>query len=197
MEKKEALEYLESITQAVEASNRIFLSSSQMFVFGAMVLLVPLIEFGFSRLCAFFAIIKHPFASVVIHLLFYLILFMAAYFIFLREKDSPKNTNPAVRKSLRIFRPIVVSIFGFIIILSTIGQDALVCPVILILFGVLYNMLGQFSIKTIRFVSWTYILLGFILAYMSQYKIPSLWIVFTTYVGITYIIMGYSLKRNA
>lgn len=197
MEKKEALEHLEAITQAIDASYRIFLSSSQMVVFGIMILLVPLIEFGFFRLWSLLAILKHPFASVVIHLLFYLLLFMAIYFIFLREKYSPKSTNPAVRKSLCIIRPIVVSIFGFIIILSTIGQDALVCPIILILFGVFYNMLGQFSIKTIRFFSWTYILLGFILAYMSQYKIPSLWIVFTTYVGITYIIMGYSLKRNS
>lgn len=196
MEKKEALERLEAITQAIEASNRIFLSSSQMFVFGIMVLLVPLIEFGFSRLCSKFVILKHPFASVLIHVFFYLILFMAAYFIFLREKDSPRSTNPAVRKTLRIFKPIVVSIFGFIIILSTIGQDALVCPIILILLGVLYNMLGLFSIKTIRFFSWTYILLGFILTYMSQFNIPSLWIVFTTYIGITYIIMGYSLRRN-
>jgi len=126
------------------------------------------------------------------------LLFIVVNLVFLKGKLPHEGHNITIRTAFRIFRVIFVSIIGFIILLNIIGQEALVCPVVLILLGIFYNLLGQFSIKIIRVFSWTYIILGFILMYIdNKFGIPHSWMIFTTYLGISYIIMGYVLRRKA
>lgn len=198
MEKNEALKRIEAIMQTIEASNRIFISSTHMTLFGIIILLIPVIEFGFSRICLSVEILKQPFISLIAHILFYLLLFIVVNLVFLKGKCPHEGHNITIKTAFRIFRVIFVSIIGFIILLNIIGQEALVCPVVLILLGIFYNLLGQFSIKIIRVFSWTYIILGFTLAYINnKFGIPHSWMIFTIYLGISYIIMGYVLRRKS
>ncbi len=132
MGKNETLRQHESVAQAIEAGNKIFLSGSHMIVFGILVLLVPVIELGSSYLSFGIGVLRYPSVNAIIHVVFYWVLFRTAHYIVSNKKEHQKTSNPAIKKALTVCMPILVSIFGSVIALLSSGYDTLVCPIALL-----------------------------------------------------------------
>jgi len=70
-------------------------------------------------------------------------------------------------------------------------------PFVLILVGILFNLYGRFSLKIISWISWSYIFLGLLYGFLTQYEATrNMWMFVTTYWGLSYIVMGYYLHKE-
>jgi hypothetical protein len=96
-----------------------------------------------------------------------------------------------------IHRPILISILGVIFVLIYLGQRNLMYPMVYILLGILFNLYGRFATKTVFYVSWSYIILGLAYVALTSLNFQYLWVIFTTYMGLTYILMGIDLKNRS
>lgn len=201
VERKEALEQIESITRILEASNRMAFSPALMVAFGILTGLIPVIELSTQWLT--FGFDFGPAKSYLIPLIhtgFYWTLyhFVGNWVKRVFNGGDQKKLHPLIRQAFSISQPIVVAILGTIFVLIPTGNGALVFPIVYLFLGILFNMYGRFSVPAIRYISWSYIVLGLVYAYLVQYQIPNLWMVFTSYLGLSYIAMGLlSRKKGA
>ena len=201
MNKEEALKQIELITKTIDADNQILLSPPILVIIGILLCLIPVIELTTGGLT--FGISMSDTANIIIHWIVYIIIFggisKIAHHYFKTENHS--STHPLLKKVFKIKLPLLVSIFGTSFFFAISGNGLLVFPVVLILLGLLYNFFGQFSIKIIRIFSWSYIILGLLLAYLTQFKLGGIIQLFSLiYLGGSYIIMGlvilnYKMKK--
>jgi hypothetical protein len=63
-------------------------------------------------------------------------------------------------------------------------------------FGILINSYGRFSSKWLRYLGWSYIVLGITFGLMLGGERRDLWVAFNTYVGITLMAMGVIVRRQ-
>jgi hypothetical protein len=192
MQKEEALKQIELITKTMNADNQILLSPPMLVIIGILLCLMPVIEFTTDGLTFGISMMTTS-TVIIIHWVVYIILFggiSKAAHHYLKLKSNSSN-NPILKKVFKIKLPLLVSIFGTALIFSITGNGTLVFPVIMILLGLLYNLFGQFSIKIVRIFSWTYILAGFLMVYLSQFNLSLLVpMLFVIYLGASYIVMG-------
>jgi hypothetical protein len=199
MKKEEALKQIELISGTINADNQILLSPPILIITGILLCLIPTIEFTTNYLTFGIKDISDS-TIAIIHWVFYFILFYGSSKITHRLANIKKHSNnyhPLLKKVFKIKRPFILSIFGIAIVLSNGENGTLIFPIILILLGILYNLLGQFTIKIVNFFSWTYIVAGLIFIYLIQHNLYSyIWIFFIIYLGATYIIMGLVMLNH-
>ena len=199
MEKIEAVKQIEEISKVINASNKVIFSGSKMIGIGILVLLIPLIEipsqaltFGFN-----FGSIT-PYLIPLIHIIFYWFLstvISRGITRWLNDRET-NEVHPLIKQAFSLHRPILTALFGTILILIPIGQGALVFPMAYLFLGILFSLYGKFSASKVSYIAWTYIILGLLYAYLTKFNIAYLWVAFTTYLGLSYIIMGYFLCKE-
>ena len=196
MNQEQAIEQIEQISQAMRASNRIFFSGSRLILNGILIALIPLIEYIFAHLVA--NQISNVFFNTIAHIVFYWLIFAGANYGLSQMvgESSKHSTHPLIRRALSVKNPILVTIFGSLFVMIPSGYGALVYPFVYLLIGIFYNLLGKFSSPILRYVGWSYTILGLVYAYMTQFHWPYLWMVFTTYMGLSYIVMGIFLNKK-
>jgi len=198
MDQSDALKQIEEIRAILEASNEFLLSGSRVVCYGIILALVPLIEipsnlltFGqdFGRL--------HSLVMAIIHVVFYGVLFQVVRWLLNRFWDASEKSasHPVMKQALRVDRPILACIVATVFVFFQIGRQDLIFPLVLIFFGLLFNLYGRFSSPLVLKVSWSYIILGFLNAYLTRWSFYHVWIWFDVYLALSFIAMGMFLRR--
>jgi hypothetical protein len=167
-----------------------------MIVIGVMVALIPLIEWATQGLT-----FGHDFGSkagpiiTIVHILFYWGTFSLVGRLLPFKRADRTSLHPLIGKAFSVYRPIMVSMIGVSIALSVIEQYALIYPMILLLLGIIYSIYGRFSIPQISYIAWAYIAAALSYIYLSPNESSHLWMFFTTFQGLSLILMGLFLNR--
>ena len=204
MDKEQALKQIEEMSRLISASNRYLFCGPQMMFYGVLVMLIPVIEKYSVYLTFGYDFNKFgmwsPYVVCVIHIVFYWTLF-SMFGKIVVQKFGSKNKlelHPLIHKAFRLYKPIVFSIFGIILMLAPMGEPGrFILPFVLILVGILFNLYGRFSLKIVSWISWSYIFLGLVYGHLTQYEAArNMWMFITTYWGLSYIVMGYYLHKE-
>ena len=201
MSNKALNEHIEYITEALEASNQAFFSGTHLIFSGIGFILIPCIEWVFSKVLDISLWQQYTqvlSTNIILHCLFYWSIFFGI------KKFSDHITgqktvfigHPLIKKAFAAHVPIMYSILGVVITFFIMGYDNLIFPMVFILLGITLNLYGRFATKTISHISWSFILVGFVGILLSKANIDYLWMIGTTYLGLSYIIMGYSCKAK-
>ena len=199
MEKNEALVRIDEISKIIQSSNRVIFSGERMIVIGIMVALIPVLEWATHGLTFGHEFdlsqASTGFLITLIHTAFYWALFALVGRLIPFKKIDRSEMHPLIQKTFSLTKPFLVALFGMIFVFGSIGQWQLVYPVVFLFLGLFYSVQGKFSIPAVSYIAWSYIIVGLIYAYLTQYNFPNLWMYFTTYNGLSYIGMGYYLKK--
>ena len=197
MDQSDALKQIEEIRTILEASNQLLISGSRMVVYGIVLALVPVIELP-TKLLTFGADFGslRPLVIGLTHVVFYILLFQIVKWLLSRfwEESGKSATHPVMKQALRIDRPILACIAATVFVFFLIGQPNLIFPLIMIFFGLLFNFYGRFSSTLVLRVSWSYIILGFLNAYLTSTSLHHVWIWFDVYLALSFIAMGIFLR---
>ena len=198
MEKNEAIQQIESITEVIESGNKIFFSGKKLIGWGILLLLVPVIEYVTQGMTFGYQYLSNPAVDIIVHVFVYYIIFYVIIKIFCRDRTKKvfKSPNTVMKKALAIHTPIIYTMLATIVVLSIIGHGALVFPVVFLFLGILFNLFGRFTNDTVLNISWSYIVLGLVYMVLTTLSLNYLWLVFMIYLGVTYIIMGISIKNT-
>ena len=203
MERTEALKQIDEINKIIQASNKVIFSGSRMILYGVLVLLIPAIEKGTVYLTFGYNFGEFgklsPYLATLIHIGFYWLLFgylgklVTHYF----NKKTETTIHPLIDRAFSLYRPIVVAIIGIVSILAPMGEPGrFIFPMVYILLGILFNLYGRFSLSIVTKISWSYIIFGLAYLFLTQFHLENLWMGFTTYLGLSYIVMGYTLNKE-
>ena len=196
METNEAIKRIDEISKIIESSNKVLFSGERMMVIGFMVALIPALEWATQYMT-----FGHDFGTnstfliTLIHTVFYWALFALVGKFLPWTKMDRTDMHPLIRKTFALTMPILISIFGVVFIFASIGQAQLIHPVVFLLLGFLFSIYGKFSIPAVSYIAWSYIFVGLIYAYLTQYNLPNAWVYFTVYNGLSYVLMGYFLRK--
>ena len=194
MEKQEAILKIQEFQKIINNSNRIFISSKQMLAIGFGLLCIPILEltmdnFTFGKglgqnITPFFPGIKA-------------VLYGSIFWSFgkLFPNPKPKTLNPIIKKTFGIQVPFVAAIIAAGIGLGFTNNRELVYPIVFILLGIFYNLLGRFSNNSLSIVSWLYIIAGPLYMYLISFNIPHLWTYFIVFHALTCIFIGMYTKK--
>ena len=194
MDKDQALTKIEEISEILESSNKVVFFAPNIILFGVLVAIIPFFHYFLSFLFKYLSFLGEYKEAVAVFI--YIEIFYLIWKGLPIKASNKSNSHPIIEKSFQLYRPIVTVIIGLVFVLISIKQAALIFPMIYILLGILYNLWGRFSNKIVLFISWSYILLGLVYLFCTQYKIPYLWIYFSSYLGLSYIVMGLTLNRK-
>jgi len=192
-------EHIQYISEALEASNQAFFSGLHMILVGIGIILIPILEWVFSAFLNLSIYQKYtpPFAiSFVLHVAFYWFVFSMIHRLadYLSGQKTVLIGHPLIQKAFAIHQPIGYSIIGMVITFLIIDRANLIFPMIFILLGIMLNLYGRFSTKTIYITSWGFIVVGLVGVLLTKYHWNYLWTIGTTYLGLSYILMGASCK---
>ena len=189
---QEALRKIDEIHEILSAGDQIALSRKKMCLIGLLILSIPLIEWATQSLTFGFDFGDHAsFKITLVHIGFYWGLSRLMSLAW-RNDGHREDRHPIVRKAFAIIRPYWMSCAAVSVAFVMAGQPEFIYPVILILMGILFNLYGRFSSRTVLAVSWSYIVLGALaIAFMN--RLPE-WTGYAlnVYQGLSFIGMGLS-----
>ena len=195
METNEALKRIDEISKIIESSNRVLFSGERMMIIGIMVALIPLLEWATHYMTFGYDFGSNStFLITLIHTVFYWALF-ALVGRLLPWKVDRADMHPLIKKAFALSVPLLVAIFGVVFVFAGIGQAQLIHPVVFLLLGFLFSIYGKFSIPAVSYIAWSYIFIGLIYAYLTQFNLANAWVYFTVYNGLSYVLMGYFLRK--
>ncbi len=200
MEAQEALRKIEEINAVIQSSNKALFSGKHMALYGVMLLLIPLIG-GTTQWLTFgheFGEYQTVYTSLA-NIFFYWSLAVLIGRMVPRSnyyRKSRATLHPLIQKAFSLTKPIVFSIIGVVIVLSITNHSEFIYPVVLILLGLMFSILGKFSIPSVSYIAWSYIFCGLLHFYLIQFKIPYLGFYFLAYNGLSYILMGFLLSKE-
>lgn len=172
-----------------------------MMMAGIGIILIPLIEWVLTAILnikIWSSVTQNNGTNVVIHILFYWSVFYLIHRLcdYISGQKTTLISHPLIKKACDVHRPIVYAILGIIITFFIMGYEVLIFPLVFVLLGIMLNVYGRFSTKTIYYVSWSFILVGLISVLLTKLNISYLWMFGTTYLGLAYVIMGYSCRNR-
>lgn len=200
METQEALKKIDEINAVIQSSNKALFSGKHMTLYGVILLLIPIIgsathwlTFGhdFGEYQTAYTSLANTFFFCGLALLIGKALPRSTYY-----RQRKENLHPLIQKAFSLTKPIVFSIIGVVIVLSTTNHPEFIYPVVLILLGVMFSIFGRFSIPVVSYIAWTYIFCGLLHFYLNQFRISNLGFYFLAYNGLSYIFMGFLLSRE-
>ncbi|MCP4180295.1 MAG: hypothetical protein GY756_21235 [bacterium] len=199
MEKEEAIKQIELINNVIESSNNLFFSGRKLIILGIIVLFIAPIEYFTEGLSFGVHLLSKPAINTILQIVFYFLIYYICVKVCARDDQDFDKTpkNPVLLKALGIHDTIILTMFGTIIVLTIIGRGELIFPIVYLFIGMLFDFFGRFTTKIIIIISRSYIILGLIFLGLTHwFGMNYLWIFFTVYMSITYIIMGVSLIKN-
>lgn len=190
-----ALEQINAICKTIENNLKIIISGSLTMALGIFIICFKLTECFFNYIVCKF--LSGPFSSVISFLLIIIALVVISYLLS-KCFDLRMHKNPVLEK--------IFTNFGlFFIILSALtsealtvsGNDALVTPIGLILVGTLVAFWGLFSSIIVRFTAYNLVLVGATGIWLTKFNIAHLSTYLIIYQGLSFIVMGYLLNKEA
>lgn len=197
MNQNEALLKINEIHNVIEGSNKAIFSGERMMLIGAMLTLIPAIEVLTQGLT--FGADFGPQAGVIItavHTVFYWVLFTLAGKLSPFKRKDHAEAHPLIKKAFSLRTPFVICIFGVIFAFAAIHQFQYIHPLVFVFLGLMFSLCGKFTIPAVSYIAYSYIGLGFVYIYLTQFQIPNLWIYMLVYNGLSYIAMGLFLRKE-
>lgn len=197
MDQNEALLKINEIHNVIEGSNKAIFSGERMMVIGAMLLLIPVIEVA-SQGLSFGADFGDNAGIIImaIHTLFYWGLFSVVGKILPFKGFKREENHPLIKKAFSLKTPFIVCIFGVMFAFAAIQQWQFIHPMVFVFLGLMFSLYGKFTIPAVSYIAYSYIGLGFVYIYLTQFHIPNLWIYMLVYNGLSYIAMGLFLRKE-
>ena len=197
MDHNEALKKINEIHGVIEGSNKALFSGERMMVIGAMLTLIPVVELTTDGLT-----FGHEFGEnaamiiMALHSLFYWGLFAAVGKMLPFKKFGREENHPLIKKAFSLKTPFIVCIFGVMFALAAVHQYQFIHPMVFVFLGLMFALYGKFTIPAVSYIAYSYIGLGFVYIYLTQFHIPNLWIYLLVYNGLSYIAMGMFLRKE-
>lgn len=191
---EEALNQIQDIKNIVQRSLSVIVPGSLFMLTGLGITLIPLTELGFKTFL-------DPLLSMyglgiigmfLLRTIFYWSSFWAIGYFF----GTSQALHPAIRKAWAlnsIFPLIPVATGGM---LGLCGYGKLATPIVLILIGCLFSLVGRFTHRAISGMAITYIIAGIGSIYLTTTPLaPSLWMYLLIFQGLVCFITGFILHR--
>lgn len=188
----QALAQIEQMQQVLQGNNKLLFSGRKTIVIGVILCLVPLFELGFSHLLANMNLT----AQILWRVIFYYLISLIGVKLVSRKQIAPSPLPQTLQKAVELHSLILKTLVLLNIALAFGGYSDLILPLDLILIGLVYNLLGRFTLKLLSYVSLSYILIGVVVIGLNNHLASNVWLAEIYYLGITYIIMGIFLERN-
>lgn len=196
-ETAEAMKQIAEIHKVIEGGNKAVFSGPRMMAIGALVVLIPVIEWATGSLTFGVNALRGSVPVVIIvHAVFYWALFTLALKFLSAGKADTATFHPLINKAFRVKRPFMFALFGMIFALASSGHARLIQPVVLILLGFLFSVFGSFSIPVMSYIAWSYLAAGVLLTYLTQFDIPYLTLGFALFNGVSLVVLGYCLRKE-
>jgi len=201
MNKQEAIQQINLIHEALELGNKAYFSGAKLILFGSVFLLLPVLEWATRMITFGYDLAHNKTAAIIatlIHIAFYSIIYLVIGRLIDAKTSSPTSakTHPLLKKAFAIHRPMIFATMGVVVVMIALGQEQFAYPIAYLFIGVFMNLFGRFSLKPILYISWSYLVLGLIYAFLTQYQFEYIWMYFSIYMGITYIMMGWLLCKQ-
>lgn len=193
--KQEAVRQVDEIYALIKGNLHIVLSSTYMIAIGCAIACIPLLELFFNQivdptLIRIFSF-QAPYIIFALRTIFYWALFMLIRYVVRTKQEI--EPNAFVKKLCDVGRLFPIIPVSTAAALALIGYSDIITPIVLILIGTFFVILGQFAPPILSIVAWANIIAGLIGIYISSYGINHLWIYLLVYQGCTFIIMGIVL----
>lgn len=186
--KSEALERIEEISQAMRQSLSVILPGTMFIAIGVAVAMIPGVEFLLQSFVDPILVGWKVPVSVIFLLrtVFYWGSFALLSGLFRHEAV----VHPAIKKAwgLNLLYPLIpVATAGM---LALIGHAVLAMPIVLILVGLFYALIGRFTHVALTGLAISYIVVGIGSIYLTTFNIPSLYLYLLLFQGIACMIAG-------
>ncbi len=192
--KNNAIEKIDEIYQVIQKSFLVMLPGKLLIAIGIGITCIPFIE-SLLHLYIDHRLIAAGLTSPIIFIL--RTIFYWTSFYSLSKYAQPKETiHPAIRRAwaLNDFFPIIPIATGGI--LALIGHKELVMPIVTILVGCYWALIGRFTSPIITILACVYIIVGIGGIYLSTLNIPHLMFILLAFQGIGCIIAGLVLSTQ-
>lgn len=201
-EKLEALEQLKLIQKVITASNTLTFSGKRLIVVGILLILTPFIQIGIGKTFWKIPYFIHGNESLgmVINVLIYFVIFKAFTYTYKSEECEmrKKNTmNPTLKKLFDVHNVIIWTMIALIFALAFFASSLYIVPTVLIFLGLLFNVFGRLTIKSILWISYSYIVLGIFYICLGNHFAEYSWMIAVIYMGISYVVMGIQMNKKS
>jgi hypothetical protein len=200
MNKDEAMSQIQHINKIFRSGDFLSMSGKTLILNGILILLIPALEWLLALLPWVNGHATQGWQNNMglgIHVLVYWLLFAGMNTWFKRRSIKlGAPLHPFVKRAIKPVHFIVGIIVAQVIVLTSIGQSQLAFPVAYLLIAVLFQLLGQFTLRAMRISSWILVILGIGYMFLTQYHYANLWILFTTCMGLIYIVLGIIFQRH-
>ncbi len=187
--KNEALERIEEISQVMRQSFAVVLPGMMFVVIGAAIAMIPGIEFLLQSFVdpRLHAARLPTYVIFGLRTVFYWGSFTLLSRFFIRHESV---VHPAIKKawSLNLLYPLIpIATAGM---LALIGHEVLAMPIVLILVGLFYALIGRFTHVAMTSLAVVYIVVGIGSIYLTTFNISKLYMYLLAFQGVTCMIAG-------
>lgn len=205
MRNQKIIDQMEEIIKMVKSKDKIPMDPTLFYFIGVYLLLIPLIYLFWVKLPLGLTpdrIRKYFLITIKIwqYLLQALCLLGIVRALLLHRKNKKQLLHPIMIKALKIIYPVIIGLFGTVIILLFLGHETILMGIAMTFVGITLYISAIFSAKEIAYIAWSYILIGLILT--ATYKIipdsgwPVVSLTYAIYFALTFLLTGYFIKRN-
>ncbi len=197
--KETALRSIAEIQSAIENS---FITTSAyryFFAIGSAIISIPVMEYFFSHTIDPLIVAGFPGYSGIVAPTIFILRTVWYWLLFShiahRLEDTNKNQHPFIKKLFYSFTfyPLIPISTGAA--LASIGQTALISPVILIIIGSLHVVVAPFMPKITGTVAWSWVIMGIVGIILTPNHIPYLWQSLVIFQGLGIIAIGINARN--
>jgi hypothetical protein len=192
----EALKQIQIINDAIDASHKFFISGPLLVAYGLSVLCIPAIELP-THLLHFGGGLSTAMVGLL-HVAIYSALFLSVRFVVdkIWSDETTSAAHPILIQALTFHNPVFVSVCGAIFVLAYADQLKLAGAIVFMMIGILFHIYGRLSNRLMLWFSWSYIYLGILFGVLTSDDRPYLWLWFDAYLGLSFILLGFKLRRE-
>lgn len=189
--KNNALERIQEIHQVIQQSLLFTLPGKLLMAIGTGITLIPLVEW---LLHSFIdpVLVSYGATDAIIFVL-RTIFYWSSFSILSTYFHSNNEMHPAIKKAwgLNLLFPLIpVSTAAM---LSLAGYSELIMPIVLILIGCFWALVGRFTSTIITALACIYLIIGIGSIYLATLSIPHFWMYLLEVQGIGCIVAGIAL----
>lgn len=193
MNNHEALKKIDEIHQIIRQSLLVIIPGTLLIAIGISITCIPFIEYGFSlSIDPLLRSAGGNFPIIfILRTIFYWTLFAYLSKAFHSQK---KLIHPAVKKAwgFNDYFPLIPITTAGMLALS--GYTSLCMPIVLILVGCFWGLIGRFTSPVISLLAAVNITLGIGSIYLTKIGIPYLWVYLLVSQGLSYLLAGIVLR---
>lgn len=193
--KNEALQKIEEISQAMRQSSVVFLPGALLIFIGFGVMSIPLLELFLWPFVDQF--LQEWNLSLAVIFLMRTVVYWVVFALLSRSFVCREEIVHPIIKSAWAFNqffPLVpVATAGM---LAYIGYKILVMPIVLVLIGCYFVLIGRFTHGAVTGLALSYLTVGIGSIYLTTYNISALWAYLLIFQGLASVVVGLIINYD-